>query len=181
MMSTSIRFLDKLLQFTDPAAFELFYQEHMPRVYNFFRYRFTDEALAEDLTAMTFEKAWKNRFRYQHNLAAHSTWLYTIARRIAIDMYRRRILPETSLDELEGTADVVSMEEQMQTRTELQRLRKLLNQLTEREGELIALKYGAGLNNREIAKISGLSESNTGVILFRTIQRLREIWEQSDE
>jgi len=41
---------------------------------------------------------------------------------------------------------------------------------------LIALKYGASLNNRQIAELTGLSESNVGTILHRTVGALRAQW-----
>ena len=37
------------------------YAEQLPRVYNFFRYRLGNDAVAEDLTSRTFEKAWAAR------------------------------------------------------------------------------------------------------------------------
>ena len=70
------------------ADFEELYRSELPRVYNFFRYRVGDGQLAEDLTSETFEKAWRNRDRYRRNLAAFSTWVFTIARRVAIDHYQ---------------------------------------------------------------------------------------------
>ncbi len=48
-----------------------------------------------------------------------------------------------------------------------------VSQLSPREQEIIALKFGAGLNNRTIANITHLSQSNVGVILFRAIKKLR--------
>jgi hypothetical protein len=42
-----------------------------------------------------------------------------------------------------------------------------------RARELIALKYGAAINNRLIAQLTGLSESNVGIILHRVVQTLR--------
>ena len=44
-----------------------------------------------------------------------------------------------------------------------------------------ALKYGSGLNNREIATLTSLSESNVGTILHRIIQKLRTEWEKDYE
>ena len=65
------------------ANFEEYYRAELPRVYNFFRYRVGNDQIAEDLTSETFEKAWRNRERYRYDLAAFSTWLFTIARRVA--------------------------------------------------------------------------------------------------
>ena len=65
------------------ANFEELYRAALPRIYNYFRYRAGDGQIAEDLTSETFEKAWRNRERYRHDLAAFSTWLFTIARRVA--------------------------------------------------------------------------------------------------
>ena len=55
------------------------YAEELPRVLNFFRYRVGNAADAEDLTARTFEKAWRSRDRYRQDVAGFSTWLLTIA------------------------------------------------------------------------------------------------------
>ena len=61
-------------------------------------------------------------------------------------------------------------------RSDIERLARLLERLPERERELIALKYGADMTNRSIARLTGLSESNVGTILHRTIQVLRAEW-----
>jgi len=45
--------------------------------------------------------------------------------------------------------------------------------LSDRERDLVALKFAAGLTNRRIAELTGLSESNLGVILYRAVPRLR--------
>src|SRR3970282_1347034 len=59
------------------------YADQLPRVFNFFRYRFGPTADAEDLTARTFEKAWRARQRYRRDLASFATWLMSIARNVA--------------------------------------------------------------------------------------------------
>ncbi|HPR35305.1 MAG TPA: sigma-70 family RNA polymerase sigma factor, partial [Anaerolineaceae bacterium] len=60
-------------------------------------------------------------------------------------------------------------------------LKRLIAMLPEKEQELVALKYGAGLNNREIAKLLHLSESNVGTRLFRTVESLRKKMEVDNE
>lgn len=64
------------------------YAQQLPRVYNFFRYRVGDGPVAEDLTSLTFEKAWRARHRYRRDLGGFGTWLYAIARNVAYDHFR---------------------------------------------------------------------------------------------
>ncbi len=154
------------------ADFEEFYRSELPRIYNFFRYRVGDGQIAEDLTSTTFEKAWRNRNQYRRDLSAFSTWLFTIARRIAQDHYRKQHT-EIPLDEIPDPSTNEILEDLAQQQSDFARLSILLAQLEDRERELVALKYGAGLTNRDIARLSELSESNVGVILHRTLQTLR--------
>lgn len=152
------------------------YAEQLPRVYNFFRYRVGDGPIAEDLTAATFEKAWHSRERYREDLGAFSTWLFTIARNTAIDHFRRR-RNTVSLDKVAELRGAPGVELMVERRRDFERLSELLAALSPRDRELIAMKYGADLTNRRIAALTGLSESNVGTILYRTVRRLREQWE----
>ncbi len=175
-MTTRSRLLTWFGSPATEADFEALYQVELPRIYNFFRYRVGDGQLAEDLTADTFEKAWRHRERYNRDLAAFSTWLFTIARRVAVDYYRKH-RAETPLDELVDVAAGENAEDRAQQRADFARLSVLLARLADRDRELVALKYGAGLTNRAIAGLTGLSESNVGVILHRALQTLRAEWE----
>jgi RNA polymerase sigma factor (sigma-70 family) len=53
-------------------------------------------------------------------------------------------------------------------------VRAALDGLAPRERELIALKFHAGLSNQELAKVLGVSESNVGTMLHRTMEKLRK-------
>jgi RNA polymerase sigma-70 factor, ECF subfamily len=158
------------------ADFEALYQAELPRIYNFFRYRVGDGQLAEDLTSETFEKAWRNRDRYRRDLAAFSTWLFTIAQRVSVDHLRKQ-RPILSLDEVAHLPTEENIEALAQRRADFKRLSLLLARLADRDRELVALKYGAGLTNRTIAGLTGLTESNVGVLLHRALQSLRAEWE----
>jgi RNA polymerase sigma-70 factor, ECF subfamily len=173
-VTTGVRIL------TDEVDWETVFVELEPRVYNFFRYRVGDDLLAQDLTAATFEKAWRRRMSYRRNLAAFSTWLFTIARNTAADHFRRS-RQEIPLDELHDQAAPALVEDVVRRREVFSRLASLLAGLPTHERELIALKFGGRLNNRQIAKLTHLSESNVGTILSRTIQKLHNDWEVEDE
>jgi RNA polymerase sigma-70 factor, ECF subfamily len=162
---------------TDTVDWDEVYRRELPRIFNFFRYRVPDRATAEDLTSTTFEKAWTARHRYRRDQAAFSTWLFTIARNVAIDFYRRR-RPEVPLgDEIDPPSGITPEEEALR-RSRADRLWSMLQELPERERELVALKFGADVTNRAIAKVMGLSESNVGTILHRTVAALRARWIQ---
>ena len=163
----------------ETVEWEAVYQEELPRVYNFFRYRLGDGPQAEDLTSATFEKAWAKRDRYRHDRAAFSTWVFSIARNLAIDYFRRR-RQTISLAAVEIEASALGVEEQVQAQQDFAQLEQLLAGLPERERELVALKYGADLTNREIARLTGLSETNVGSILYRVVNKLRKQWEATD-
>jgi RNA polymerase sigma-70 factor (ECF subfamily) len=60
--------------------------------------------------------------------------------------------------------------------SDMARLNALSAELPDRERDLLAMKYGAALNNRAIAQLTGLSESNVGTILSRTVEKLRSRW-----
>ncbi len=151
------------------------YRDQLPRLYNYFRFRTGRDADVEDLTARTFEKAWQARDRYRRDLAGFSTWLFGIARNVATDHLRasRAHLP---LDAAVEIADPNTPEDEVARRSDLARLAKLSALLSDRQRELIALKYGAALNNRLIARITGLSESNVGTVVQRAVEKLRAQW-----
>jgi RNA polymerase sigma-70 factor, ECF subfamily len=170
---------DLLARFSTPiseADFEEIYRLELPRIYNFFCYRVGNATVAEDLTSETFEKAWRNRWRYRRDLAAFSTWLFTIARRVAQDFYRKK-RHDLPLEQVTERVASENLEDLIEQNADLARLSILLSRLGDREKELVALKYGAGLTNRAIARLSGISESNVGTILHRAVQTLRSEWE----
>ena len=144
----------------------------LPRLYNYFRYRLGDDSVAEDLTSVVLEKAWTKRHRYRKDRAAFSTWLFAIAQNEVISYLRkRRITLPISMAEEVTSETAEDMAEQAQ---DFGQLSSLLANLPERERELVSLKFGADLNNREISVITRLSESNVGTLLSRILQKLRE-------
>ncbi|MEM8861885.1 MAG: sigma-70 family RNA polymerase sigma factor [Chloroflexota bacterium] len=156
------------------------YGEHIGRVFNFFRYRVGDDQVAHDLTAATFEKAWKKRHQYRGTEEEFVGWMYAIARNVAHDYFRRKA-NMVDLDELVLQASDCEISDQVARKIEFGRLVHCIQQLPEREQEIMTLKYGADLNNRQIAKQLGLSESNIGSILHRTVKKLREQMEIQDD
>src|SRR5262245_48441962 len=114
------------------ADWDSLYATQMPRIHNFFRYRMSDEPEAEDLTSITFEKAWRARHRYRRNLGAFTTWLFTIARNVAIDHYRRS-RTDLPLEEALDVPSIESADAAAERRSDATRLSHLLSLLPDRE------------------------------------------------
>lgn len=155
------------------------YADQLPRVYNYFRFRVGDDSLAEDLTAVTFEKAWRGRDRYRRDRGAFSTWLFTVARNEAASHFRR-VNHDVPLVDAVAIPDARSVEDTVARGSDHARLLVLLTRLPARDRELIELKYGAELTNRAIAHLMGLSESNVGTLLGRVVRRLATAWEETN-
>lgn len=160
---------------TDELDWDALYADLAPRVYNYFRYRMGSDADVEDLTSRTFERAWRFRSNYRHDVAGFPTWLFKIAQNVGLD-YRSRRRTHLPLDDAIEVAGEGSPELEAELSSDLARLAILTATLPERERELIALKYGASLNNRLIAGLTGLSESNVGTVLHRLVRTLRAQW-----
>ena len=173
----------RILEWLAPAVpaegvdWEAVYRQEMPRVFNYFRYRGLERSLAEDLTSTTFEKAWRARDRYRRERAAVSTWLLAIARNVAIDHFRRS-RPEVAARRTTRPATTRRRRRRPCAPGSPVGSPSCCATLPERERELLALKYGADVTNRAIATLTGLSESNVGTILHRTVVSLRSRWDE---
>lgn len=179
MMNIFFRAADSVSQAAE-LDWEGLYRELIPHIYNYFRYRVGDPSGAEDLTAITFEKAWGKRHSYSDQRGAFSTWLFTIARNVATDHFRKRP-GDLPLDTVRDRSQAMALDDLVQRRLDFARLRALLVGLPPREQDIISLKYGADLSHKQIAQVMGLSESNVGTIAHRAIQRLQQQWGQPHE
>lgn len=163
----------------DADAFADLYREHLAAVFNYCLFRIGERAVAEDLTAETFERAWRARRRYRPERAAFNTWLFTISRRVVSNWMRGRSRRRmVQLDE--RLADTAPLPESRLEEAERKaQLRDLIRTLNDREQELIALKFGAGMSNRQIAQLMGKSETAIGSALYRVMAKLRQKWENT--
>jgi RNA polymerase sigma-70 factor, ECF subfamily len=156
------------------------YEELLPKVYHYFCLRIGDRAEAEDLTAATFERSWRDREHYQKDLGTFTNWLFGIARHVTITYFRQnkqsQTIPESTIDTTSRPTEETATRQE-----EFERLASILTSLPAREREIFSLKYGAEFTNRSIAKLVGLTESNVGTILYRIVNRLREESEHEHE
>ena len=151
------------------------YRDQLPRLYTYFRFRTGRAADVAALTARFFVFVWFVCVCYKSDHSGITTWLFSIAQNVAID-YLRSARSHLPLEAASDVATTSTPEDDASKRSDIARLAQLTAHLSDRAQELIALKYGAALNNRMIARITGLSESNVGTVLQRTVDKLRSQW-----
>ena len=156
------------------------YREYLPRILNYVRMRVGSEDLAQDLTAATFERA----VAKQHTLrkrGAFGAWLFRIARNVVAGYYRKQRpgVPLESVPDLPAAGP--SPPEVVMHREEVARLREAIATLPEREQEIIQLRFGGGLGNKEIAQVMGLQAGHVGVIVYRALRKLRAVLEDGSD
>lgn len=151
------------------------YERSFARIYNYVRYRVRLAAEADDVTGRIFEAALGRFGQFDPSRGTAEAWLFGIARNALADWGRgrgrRAELP------LEAAAEREDSGPRPEAAAEgAERREKLLDAvagLDERSKDIVALKFSSGLNNREIAAMTGLSESNVGIIIYRAIKKMQ--------
>lgn len=157
----------------DQRAFAELYERHRGAVFTFLLHLTGARPAAEDLLQEAFLRAWRGRAEYRAS-AAFRAWLFTIARRLAVDRFRREGLAwEENPAALGAAASVDAPDRRAEARDELARLQRALDQLPPARREVILLSRLAGLDAAEIARITGSTAAAVRVQLHRALQRLR--------
>jgi len=130
-----------------------------------------DPGRAADVVQSTFVNAWQaaRRFNPEQELAP---WLYTIARRQAIDAYRReRRAHAVDVAELDDAQAAVSLE----ATWEAWQVRIALDQLPEEERLVVKLAWFDGLAHSEIADKLGVPIGTVKSRSHRAHRRLADL------
>jgi RNA polymerase sigma factor (sigma-70 family) len=140
------------------------------RVYHYVSYRVGEGADAEDITSEVFERALRYRESYDASRGDPAAWLIGIAQRCIAGATRPFVVdPERAEKPAPGR-----MDEEVQQRLTL---KAALAALTERDQELLALRFGADLTARQIGEVLELKVNAVEVGLHRALARLRETLE----
>ncbi len=179
MMMTESHNIYELIEHArrDPDAFAALYRYYLPQIYRYLLVRVGNPQDAEDITSKVFTEALEGLVhqRYREN-GKFVAWLFTIARRRLIDLYRQR--PTVSLEETALFDPDPS--DHIQFTDNKNRLKKLLSELDEDKRELMRLRFAGGLSFAEIAALEGKSEAAVKMSIHRIIRWLRENWEAKD-
>jgi RNA polymerase sigma-70 factor (ECF subfamily) len=134
----------------DRAAFEQLYRRYARSVFGLALRRLGDRSRAEDAVQETFASIWRSARSYHPERGPGAPWLYAVARNAIVDRSRVRAEPPMEApDEPEVAAGPLERAEQSWVAW---RVHRALEELPEREREVVALAYWSGLSQTEVAE-----------------------------
>jgi len=154
------------------AAFEALVTRLERPLYGFLVVRVGNAAEAEELCQEAFLRAWNKLDRYDSRWR-FTTWLFTLAKRLAVSRARVRRpdgLPEEALHGLSDDTDPAVDSAEREERNNVWRL--AADVCSREQRTALWLRYAEGLSNEEIGRILGKRRVTVRVLLFRARQAL---------
>jgi RNA polymerase sigma factor (sigma-70 family) len=159
----------------DADTVRVIYQTHGRLVFAIAYKVLGDTGLAEDATQQTFVQAWRAASTYDPSrpLAA---WLTTIAKRVAIDVYRRE-KRHRNLDNVDtsDSASLVTLPPSAEQIHEVAEVRRALDELPDSDRQLIRMQHFDELTHAEIATELDIPLGTVKSRTFRAHRRLAGI------
>lgn len=169
----------------EPGAAEELYRRFAPRVFGLGMVMLGNPAQAEDLVQDTFVKVWRSASSYEAARGALDTWVLLIARSLAIDLLRRRVVEARVLGgqahAAEETSHEPGPEERAETRDMADRARLAMAKLTREQRAALELAYFGGRTTSEVAELQGIPLGTAKTRIRTALLKIREALEAKDE
>jgi RNA polymerase sigma-70 factor (ECF subfamily) len=155
------------------SGFLQLYDQCFGDVYRFVYSRVGNQWDTDDLVSEVFTKAHRRWSTVRGDARA---WLFTIARHTVTDFYRTK---QREIPDQEAVEGLTAEGDDPHARTpDLDCLQAALEQLDERQREMISLRYFAGLTYRELARSLNLREGTVKVRVYRLLGKVKEMVER---
>ncbi|HMO38101.1 MAG TPA: sigma-70 family RNA polymerase sigma factor [Saprospiraceae bacterium] len=177
MEDEDLQMIEAVLQGNQPA-FQQLVERYQHFVFTIALRIVKSREEAEEVAQDVFLKVYKTLGQFEKK-SKFSTWLYTVAWRTSIDQARRKQILTDSIDDEEGafwqiaTPDETPLQAVQHSDLQ-QQLQQAIQQLRPDDAALITLYYLNEKSVKEIADITGLTETNIKTKLYRTRELLRE-------
>ncbi len=158
----------------ESSAFGLLYDYYLPKIYRFVLIKVGQREEAEDITHLTFLKAWESIDRYSYRGYSFGSWLYQIARNTIVDHYRGAQIQISLEDADEPESGEPRPGQQLDAAIEYDKVMLALGKLGALEQDVIIMRFVDDLPVRDVAEAIGKSEGAVKLIQHRAMKRLKE-------
>lgn len=162
----------------DAVAADLLYGRFASRIYGLGIVMLGSDAAAQDLVQDTFVKLWRSADRYEASRGKLETWVLLVARSLAIDALRRRVLEARSLEALgrPAEADPRPQPDDVAATADLaDRARRAMERLSGEQRAALELAYFGGKTSAEVAELEGVPVGTAKTRIRSALLRLREM------
>jgi RNA polymerase sigma-70 factor (ECF subfamily) len=160
------------------AAFVEAYERYYTKVFAYVYSRVGNVEVTKDLTAEVFEKAYVKGHSVRE-AAAYTTWLFIVARNVVVGHYRQHNREINGINKMRESLWLAggssSPEDDALRGDTVSNLMSHVRNLSQRDQELLALKFEGELSYAEISRVLKMSEVNVRVSIFRALKRLRDL------
>jgi RNA polymerase sigma-70 factor, ECF subfamily len=138
----------------DANAFEMLYRRYARPVFGLALRRLGDRMRAEDAVQEAFAAVWRSAKTYKPERGAGAPWLYAVARNAIVDRSRSRSEPPGEMPDAPATEP--GPEERTEAAYVSWRVHRALEDLPQKERDVIELAYYGGLSQSEVADFLGI-------------------------
>ncbi len=157
----------------DEAAFAALFNHFAPRIKGFLIKSGTSPNTAEECAQEAMVTLWNKAHLFDPTRASAATWIFTIARNKKIDAFRRAARPQP--DDLPwGPEPEPEAADAMALQQETEKLAKALNELPEKQRDIVRRAYFGELTHAELAKETGLPLGTIKSRIRLALDRLRQ-------
>ncbi len=158
----------------DRRAFRALFRHFAPRIKAFVLSQRTDPALAEEIVQETMLNVWRKAAQFEPARASASTWVFTIARNMRIDMLRKARRPEPDLNDPATVPEPEPLaHERIAHAEEAGRLRDAVARLPGEQQEVLRLVFQEDITHAEAAARLGLPLGTVKSRIRLALKRVR--------
>lgn len=161
----------------EPSAADVLYGRFASRIYGLGIVMLGSDAAAQDLVQDTFVKVWRKAATYDVTRGKLETWILLVARSLAIDALRRRVLEARSLEATGRPREAdpaAGPEELAETGDLADRARRAMARLSGEQRSALELAYFGGRTSAEVAEMEGIPVGTAKTRIRSALMRLRE-------
>jgi RNA polymerase sigma-70 factor (ECF subfamily) len=160
----------------DAAGLRDAFVTHGGEMLGFARRSLYESTSAEDAVQETFARAWRSRARFDSTLGSLRTWLFTIERRVIMDIAAQRARSRTVPVE---PGDEPAAPDGMEAAMLGWQMESALEQLDAEHRMVITEIYFNGRSGREVAELFALPEGTVRSRAFYALRMLRLLLEEA--
>jgi RNA polymerase sigma-70 factor (ECF subfamily) len=174
----AVEALVKKAQQGDSPSFGELYERYYDQIFRYVSFKCGNASEAEDITGEVFLKMLESIQSFKWQGHPFTSWLYRIAHNLVVDHFRkkgrRRTVP---IDNAMGRAGVTAsdLEHRAEVSITIAEVSTAMENLTDLQREVIALRFASGLSVAETAAVVGKKDNAVKALQHAGLKKLRNV------